>query len=58
MEVHHELACLFVKDHLGAFQNAAFGDVALRVFGDGERDSFVFPVIEVFGGVNGNADHR
>ena len=52
VEPHHVLSCLFVVNHFGAFQDAALGDgVGMVPLHHLQGDSFVLPVIEVFGGI-------
>ena len=52
MEPHHVLFGLLVVDHLGAFQDAAFGDgVGVVPFHHFQGDSLVLPVVQVPGGI-------
>ena len=52
VEPHHVLSGLFVVNHFGAFQDAALGDgVGMVPLHHLQGDSFVLPVIEVFGGI-------
>ena len=47
VEPHHELPGLCVKDDFGAFKDAAFGDIGLRIIGDPQGDAFILPVDEI-----------
>ena len=58
VEEHHVLPRLRAVNHLRALDDAAVGDVALRILRDGERDAPVVPVHEVRRGVDVGAHVR
>ena len=56
MEPHHILPGLLVKDNLRTFQDTPIGNQTGRIIGNGQSDTFVFPVVQICRGIAMDTD--